>query len=99
MQKLCQGASSRRGVSEFDVCLLSRRYGRFLSETMPKKGSWMPKPGNSLMSGLGTTVFEVMSALARKHESVNLGQGFPDDKGPEAVRVAAADYLMKGHNQ
>ena len=40
-----------------------------------------------------------MSALARQHQSVNLGQGFPDDKGPEAVRRAAADYLMDGHNQ
>ena len=57
------------------------------------------KPANSLMSGLGTTVFEVMSALAREHQSVNLGQGFPDDKGPEAVRGRAADYLMNGHNQ
>ena len=57
------------------------------------------KTANSLMSGLGTTVFEVMSALARQHQSVNLGQGFPDDKGPEAVRRAAADYLIDGHNQ
>jgi aspartate/methionine/tyrosine aminotransferase len=51
------------------------------------------------MAGLGTTVFEVMSALAREHNSVNLGQGFPDDKGPEEVRAAAADYLLNGHNQ
>ncbi|MCA0303013.1 MAG: aminotransferase [Proteobacteria bacterium] len=57
------------------------------------------KPANSLMSGLGTTVFEVMSALAREHQSVNLGQGFPDDKGPEAVRAAAATFLLEGHNQ
>ncbi len=57
------------------------------------------KPVNSLMSGLGTTVFEVMSALAREHQSVNLGQGFPDDKGPQEVRAAAADYLMNGPNQ
>src|SRR5580765_3790844 len=57
------------------------------------------KRGNSTMSGLGTTVFEVMSALAREHQSVNLGQGFPDDKGPEAVRSAAAHYLLEGHNQ
>ena len=57
------------------------------------------KPANSLMSGLGTTVFEVMSALARQHQSVNLGQGFPDDRGPEAVRRAAAEYLMDGNNQ
>jgi aspartate/methionine/tyrosine aminotransferase len=57
------------------------------------------KPANSTMAALGTTVFEVMSALAREHRSVNLGQGFPDDRGPEAVRSAAAEYLMEGHNQ
>ena len=57
------------------------------------------KSANVTLSGLGTTVFEVMSALARKHQSVNLGQGFPDDKGPEAVRRAAAEYLLNGHNQ
>jgi N-succinyldiaminopimelate aminotransferase len=57
------------------------------------------KPANALMSGLGTTVFEVMSALARQHQSVNLGQGFPDDKGPQEVRQAAAEYLLNGHNQ
>ena len=57
------------------------------------------KSANSLMSSLGTTVFEVMSALAREHNSVNLGQGFPDDKGPDEVRAAAADYLLNGHNQ
>eukprot|EP01036_Dinobryon_divergens_P041729 gene41729-55346_t len=57
------------------------------------------KPANSTMSALGTTVFEVMSALAREHKSVNLGQGFPDDKGPEEVRAAAAEYLLTGHNQ
>jgi N-succinyldiaminopimelate aminotransferase len=57
------------------------------------------KSANQLMSSLGTTVFEVMSALAREHQSVNLGQGFPDDKGPEEVRRAAAQYLLEGHNQ
>ena len=40
-----------------------------------------------------------MSALAREHQSINLGQGFPDDEGPEDVRQAAADYLIDGHNQ
>src|ERR1700741_394413 len=57
------------------------------------------KSANVLMSALGTTVFEVMSALARQHQSVNLGQGFPDELGPEEVRRSAADYLMDGHNQ
>ena len=44
------------------------------------------RSANATISGLGTTVFEVMSALAREHQSVNLGQGFPDDNGPEEVR-------------
>jgi N-succinyldiaminopimelate aminotransferase len=57
------------------------------------------RQGNALMSGLGTTVFEVMSVLAREHKSVNLGQGFPDDPGPADVRQAAAEYVMTGHNQ
>lgn len=57
------------------------------------------KSANNRISALGTTVFEVMSALARQHQSVNLGQGFPDDPGPEEVRRSAADYLMEGHNQ
>lgn len=57
------------------------------------------KSANSGIAGLGTTVFEVMSALAREHKSVNLGQGFPDDKGPEEVRRAAAEFLQNGHNQ
>ncbi|HVV87425.1 MAG TPA: aminotransferase [Kofleriaceae bacterium] len=47
----------------------------------------------------GTTIFEAMSALAREHQAVNLGQGFPDDKGPLVLREAAARYLVDGHNQ
>lgn len=57
------------------------------------------KQGNAVLSGYGTTIFEVMSALARQHQSVNLGQGFPDDPGPADVRQAAADYVMNGQNQ
>ena len=47
----------------------------------------------------GTTIFEAMSALARQHQAVNLGQGFPDDRGPLALREAAAASLVDGHNQ
>ncbi len=57
------------------------------------------KQGNAVLSGYGTTIFEVMSALARQHQSVNLGQGFPDDPGPADVRQAAADFVMDGQNQ
>jgi aspartate/methionine/tyrosine aminotransferase len=40
-----------------------------------------------------------MSALAVRHGSINLGQGFPDTDGPADVLQAAADALMDGRNQ
>ncbi|MGB3307573.1 MAG: aminotransferase [Thermomicrobiales bacterium] len=54
---------------------------------------------NSVLSALPTTIFEVMSVLARETNSVNLGQGFPDDPGPEDVRRVAADAVLDGWNQ
>jgi aspartate/methionine/tyrosine aminotransferase len=54
---------------------------------------------NSLFADLSTTVFEELSALARAHGAITLGQGFPDDEGPEAVRAHAARALMDGPNQ
>jgi aspartate/methionine/tyrosine aminotransferase len=55
--------------------------------------------GNPLFSQMPTTVFEVMSQLALKHGAINLGQGFPDERGPEDVLRAAADALVDGYNQ
>ena len=57
------------------------------------------KPANSVLSGLGTTVFEVMSRLAVEHDAINLGQGFPDEDGPADVRRAAAEAVEAGPNQ
>src|ERR1041384_3794733 len=57
------------------------------------------KAGNATLSSYGTTIFESMSALAREHAAVNLGQGFPDDRGPLDARKAAAEYVVEGHNQ
>jgi aspartate/methionine/tyrosine aminotransferase len=54
---------------------------------------------NRGFSEIPVSVFEVMSRLARENEAVNLGQGFPDDPGPEDVRRAAADAVMTGWNQ
>lgn len=59
----------------------------------------MPKPLNRIYADLPTTIFEVMSHLARTHEAVNLGQGFPDDPGPEDVRRKAAEAVVDGWNQ
>ncbi|KQU55031.1 aminotransferase [Bosea sp. Leaf344] len=54
---------------------------------------------NPIFSALQTSVFEVMSQLARETGAVNLGQGFPDDPGPEDVRRKAAEAVMTGWNQ
>lgn len=54
---------------------------------------------NPVYTGLPTTIFEVMSALAREKNAINLGQGFPDDPGPADVRQAAADAVINGWNQ
>lgn len=54
---------------------------------------------NSVLAGLPVTIFEVMSQLARDHAAINLGQGFPDDPGPEDVRRKAAEAVLDGYNQ
>ena len=38
-------------------------------------------------------------SLAAEHDAVNLGQGFPDDRGPADVLQAGADALVNGWNQ
>ncbi|MGX1790263.1 aminotransferase [Bosea sp. NPDC055332] len=54
---------------------------------------------NPIFSALPTTIFETMSRLAREHQAANLGQGFPDDPGPEDVRRKAAEAVVDGWNQ
>src|SRR5215203_6706495 len=54
---------------------------------------------NPIFANIETSVFEVMSRLARETGAVNLGQGFPDDPGPEDVRRKAAEAVVEGWNQ
>jgi aspartate/methionine/tyrosine aminotransferase len=54
---------------------------------------------NAVYAALPTTIFAVMSGLAREHEAINLGQGFPDEPGPEAIRAKAAEAVLHGDNQ
>ncbi len=56
-------------------------------------------PANPVFAQLPTSIFTVMSALAVKHQAINLGQGFPDLDGPQSVRAVAAKALMDGPNQ
>jgi N-succinyldiaminopimelate aminotransferase len=51
------------------------------------------------VSGLGTTIFTEMSALAMRTGAINLGQGFPDTSGPASVIEAAVSALRGGENQ
>ena len=57
------------------------------------------KATNAVLESFGTTIFTVMSALAVEHGAINLGQGFPDEDGPEPVRRAAAEAILSGPNQ
>ncbi|KQP10486.1 aminotransferase [Methylobacterium sp. Leaf99] len=54
---------------------------------------------NPVFATLPTTIFTVMSGLARDLGAINLGQGFPDDPGPEDVRRRAAEAVLDGDNQ
>jgi N-succinyldiaminopimelate aminotransferase len=54
---------------------------------------------NPIFADLPTTVFEVMSQMARETGAINLGQGFPDDPGPVDVRQKAAEAVVSGWNQ
>ncbi|WP_427869808.1 aminotransferase class I/II-fold pyridoxal phosphate-dependent enzyme [Leucobacter luti] len=45
------------------------------------------------------TIFAEMTALARATGAANLGQGFPDEDGPEWIREAAVAAIRGGANQ
>jgi N-succinyldiaminopimelate aminotransferase len=54
---------------------------------------------NPVFARLGTTIFEAMSARARETGAINLGQGFPDARGPHDVLEIAARSLIEASNQ
>jgi aspartate/methionine/tyrosine aminotransferase len=56
----------------------------------------MPNP---VFAGLPTSIFQHMTVLALGHDAINLGQGFPDQDGPLALREVAARALVDGPNQ
>ncbi|MDW3099514.1 MAG: aminotransferase [Alphaproteobacteria bacterium] len=57
------------------------------------------KAPNPVYGSQGTTIFAVMSGLAAEAGAINLGQGFPDDEGPDDIRAAAAQAIVNGPNQ
>ena len=61
----------------------------------------MKFPGSihSKLPKVGTTIFTVMSGLARETGAVNLSQGFPDFNIPERLVELTHSYMKKGFNQ
>jgi len=53
----------------------------------------------SKLPDVGTTIFTVMSALAREHEAINLSQGFPNFDCSPKLHNLVQEYMAKGHNQ
>jgi len=51
------------------------------------------------IAGFKDSIFGVISRLAREHQAVNLGQGFPDFDGPEWLKDVAYQKMKDGHNQ
>ncbi|HTN07059.1 methionine aminotransferase [Agriterribacter sp.] len=53
----------------------------------------------SKLPQVGTTIFTVMSSLAKKYDAVNLGQGFPDFAMNEALIAKVNEAMLNGYNQ
>jgi methionine aminotransferase len=53
----------------------------------------------SKLPNVGTTIFTRMSQLASETGALNLSQGFPDFKGPQALCEAVGRHVLAGHNQ
>jgi methionine transaminase len=56
-------------------------------------------PLQSKLPKVGTTIFAVMSQLAAEQQAINLGQGFPDFEGPQALKDALTRHMNGGRNQ
>ncbi len=52
------------------------------------------------LAPFGVTIFTEMTELARKHDAINLGQGFPNWDGADFVKQAAIEAIREGgHDQ
>jgi len=54
---------------------------------------------HSKLPSVGTTIFTTMSALAVKHNAINLGQGFPDFPMNSELQELVDQAMKDGYNQ
>src|ERR1700710_1182849 len=70
---------------------------------MAVSGSWVRAAEGAMLLGLDgqlrPSIFAEMSALAVATGAINLGQGFPEEDGPQEVLEAAQKAIRDGVNQ
>ncbi len=54
---------------------------------------------NTKLSNIKTTIFTVMSKLAKEHQAINLSQGFPDFNTDPKLIELTTKAMKKGYNQ
>ena len=54
---------------------------------------------SSKLPHVGTTIFSVMSSLARAYDAINLSQGFPNFDCDPQLKDLVTYYMQKGYNQ
>lgn len=91
MRRTCCHVSSRRlGLEARLLCgrwALHRDKKALLKMAAVENGGAHGRALNDVLTNLPTTIFSVMTSLAAEHDSVNLGQGFPDAEGPALMKV------------
>ncbi len=74
-----------------------------MSDSVNVSGSWTRAARGAMLLGddgeLRPTIFAEMSVLAASTGAINLGQGFPDEDGPDEVLEAARQAIRDGANQ
>ncbi|WP_179349293.1 methionine aminotransferase [Winogradskyella pacifica] len=53
----------------------------------------------SKLPNVGTTIFTVMSALAKEHHAINLSQGFPNYPSSQKLNDLVTNAMNNGYNQ
>jgi len=53
----------------------------------------------SRLPDIGTTIFTIMSSLAKEHDALNLSQGFPDFDCDERLKALVTEHIRRGDNQ
>ncbi len=89
-------AGLRPSPSRRDAPRMLTRAG-WLCQNVPMQAD--PPEISSKLPDVETTIFTVMSELAREQGALNLSQGFPDFDGPLELLERVQHYLTHGHNQ